>query len=237
MFPLIERALQSRGLVLAREFRSEDVFSESPPADQIRSAETLIGPVGLENIQHCLEDVLANDIPGDLIETGVWAGGATVFMRGVLAAHGDTSRTVWVADSFAGLPSPELTQYEEDAGEEWWSRESWFAIPLDVVERNFARYGLLDDQVRFLAGWFHETLPNAPIDQLALIRLDGDMYGSTMDALRYLYPKLSVGGYVIVDDYSLPKCQAAVDRYRADNNITDEINRVDRAIVYWQRRP
>ena len=89
--------------------------------------------------------------------------------------------------------------------------------------------------MRFLVGWFHETLPSAPIERLALMRLDGDMYGSTMDALRFLYPKLSTAGYVIVDDYWLPGCREAVDEYRAEHGITEELVPVDRAIVYWQR--
>jgi O-methyltransferase len=65
------------------------------------------------------------------------------------------------------------------------------------------RYGLLDDRVRFLVGLFEKTFPAAPIETLALLRLDGDMYGSTSVALDALYyPKLAPGGYVIVDDYN-----------------------------------
>jgi len=234
LYAPFERALSIRGLVLARTIRSSEAFLESPPIP-MNSAETLIGPVGLENVQYCVENVLRNDIPGDLIETGVWRGGAVLFMRGILAAHGDSKRIVWAADSFAGLPSPEQSLYQEDELADYWANESFFAVPLDVVEQNFMRYGLLDDRIRFLVGWFHETLPNASFDQLSIIRLDGDMYGSTMDGLRFLYPKLSVGGYVIVDDYWLPDCKAAVDTFRAENGITDEIVPVDRAIVYWQR--
>jgi O-methyltransferase len=234
LYAPLEKAMSAKGLVLARRVRSEDAFAESPPR-QFRDAETLIGPVGIENVRYCVEDVLRNEVPGDFIEAGVWRGGAAIFMRAMLAAHGDPTRIVWAADSFAGLPSPDESRYQEDKGADWWAAESWFAVPLDVVKRNFARYGLLDERVRFLVGWFHETLPTAPIDQLSVIRLDGDMYGSTMDGLHYLYPKLSVGGYVIVDDYWLPECRAAVDTYRAENRITDEIVRVDRAIVYWQR--
>jgi len=234
LYAPLAKALSLKGLVLARKIRSRDAFLESPPT-QIRNAETLIGPIGLENIRYCVEDVLKNEVPGDLIEAGVWRGGAALFMRGVLAAHDDPKRIVWAADSFAGCPSPEESRYQEDERAGDWAEESWLAIPLDVVKQNFARYGLLDERVRFLVGWFHDTLPNAPFDQLSIIRLDGDMYGSTMDGLRFLYPKLSVGGYIIVDDYWLSDCRAAVDTFRAANGITDEIVPVDRAIVYWQR--
>ena len=82
------------------------------------------------------------------------------------------------------------------------------------VRRNFERYGLLDDQVVFLKGWFKDTLPKADIGALSILRLDGDMYQSTMDALNALYPRVSPGGYCIIDDYALPNCQKAVDEFR-----------------------
>ncbi len=98
------------------------------------------------------------------------------------------------------------------------------------------KYGLLDNQVQFLAGWFCDTLPKAPIHRLAVMRLDGDMYESTMDALRALYPKLSVGGFVIIDDFGyLESCRAAVMDYRAEFGIAEEIKQIDWGGVYWQR--
>jgi len=75
------------------------------------------------------------------------------------------------------------------------------AVPLEEVQALFRRYDLLDAQVRFLKGWFKDTLAGAPIERLALLRLDGDLYESTMDALVPLYDKVSPGGFVIVDDY------------------------------------
>jgi O-methyltransferase len=233
-YKVAEKLLGLGGLTLARSMKSRDIFEQSPPLP-IHSAETLVGPLGLQNIRECVDDVLRNDVPGDLVETGVWRGGAAIYMRGILAARDDRSRTVWAADSYAGLPSPEQSRYPEDADDIDWTKESWLTVTLDEVKANFARYGLLDEQVQFLVGWFHDTLPAAPFDELSVIRLDGDMYGSTMDGLRYLYPKLSVGGYVIVDDYWLPKCRAAVDQYRFENDISDQLISVDRAIVYWQR--
>jgi len=80
---------------------------------------------------------------------------------------------------------------------------------------NFRKYDLLDRQVRFLKGWFSETLPGCPIERLAVLRLDGDMYESTMDALKHFYPKLSAGGYLIVDDYgAAPACKTAIHEFR-----------------------
>jgi O-methyltransferase len=197
-------------------------------------AETMIGLKRLDNLQELVADVIRNDVPGDLIETGVWRGGATIFMRAILAAYGDTRRVVWVADSFAGLPRPNA-EYEADQNDKHWSYTG-LAVSEEEVRANFARYGLLDDQVRFLKGLFQDTLADAPIDQLSILRLDGDMYESTIVALDALYPKLSVGGYLIVDDYgALEPCRRAVDDYRRDHGISEPLVEVDWTGVYWQR--
>lgn len=198
-------------------------------------AESMAGLRRLENLQFCVTDVLRRGVPGDLIETGAWRGGVTIFMRAILEAYGDTERRVWVADSFQGLPRPDPERWPAEAGDEHWTRGE-LAVPLEEVQANFARYGLLDERVRFLAGWFADTLPTAPIERLAVLRLDGDMYGSTMEALEALYPKLSVGGYVIVDDYgAIPQCKEAVTDFRARHDIIDPMETVDWTGVYWQR--
>ena len=232
----LQAVLGRAGFVLARRVDLRDAYLDSPPAVTLRSAETVIGPVGLKNIQELIESVIQDDVPGDLIEAGVWRGGSAIFMRAALEAYGDESRVVWVADSFAGLPRRDSTGYAEDREDALESAdEAWLTVSLDEVQRNFERYGLLDDRVRFLAGWFNETLDDQRIGELALMRLDADMYGSTMDALRLLYPKLSVGGYVVIDDYWLPQCEAAVHAFRENEAIEDEIVRVDRSIAYWRR--
>lgn len=197
--------------------------------------ETMIGLQRLDNVQSCVTDVVRSGVPGDLIETGVWRGGSTIFMRGVLKALGDESRTVWVADSFQGLPKPNAEHYQADSGSRLWTYTE-LAVSAAEVRANFERYGLLDEQVRFLEGWFSDTLPTAPIERLAVLRLDGDMYQSTIEVLETLYPKLSVGGYLIVDDYgALPECRQAVHEYRDAHAITDEIVTVDWTGAYWQR--
>lgn len=203
--------------------------------DHPDDAETMIGLLRMNNIQDLVINILRDNVPGDLIETGVWRGGATIFMRGILKAYGDTSRNVWVADSFQGLPPPDAIRYPADAASRWHTFPE-LAASLDVVKKNFAQYDLLDDQVRFLVGWFRDTLPTAPIANLALLRVDGDMYESTMDALANLYPKLSIGGYMIVDDYNdIESCRAAVDDYRAEYGISDEIKKIDWTGIYWRR--
>jgi O-methyltransferase len=232
---LLSRTLRQRfGLELARR-ETFDPELRAEGRDWPFDAETMIGLRRLDNLQQCVTNVVRDRIPGDLIETGVWRGGAAILMRAVLAAHGETDRMVWVADSFAGLPPPDPDRFPLDARDDHWQHQA-LAISQDEVAGNFRRYGLLDEQVRFLPGWFRDTLPSAPIDRLAVLRLDGDMYESTIVALESLYPKLAVGGYAIVDDYrSHPACKAAVDDYRKAHSIDDAIEVIDWAGVFWRR--
>lgn len=197
-------------------------------------ADTMIGALRLDHLQFCIETILAEDILGDLIETGVWRGGACIFMRGVLAVYGIADRRVFVADSFQGLPPPDSETYPADQGDRLYM-EDILAVSLEVVQANFARYGLLDEQVVFLKGWFKDTLPQAPIEKLAILRLDGDLYESTTDALQNLYPKLSPGGFCIIDDYALPACRQAVDDYRAAMQIDAPLVEIDWTGRYWRK--
>jgi len=197
-------------------------------------AHTMIGGRRLDDLQFCVETVLREGIAGDLIETGVWRGGACIFMRAVLAAHGVEDRKVYVADSFAGLPKPEADRFPVDKGDALY-RAAFLSVSQAEVEDNFRQYGLLDDQVVFLKGWFKDTLPSASIHKLAVLRLDGDLYGSTMDALTHLYPKLSPGGFCIVDDYNWPGCRQAVDDFAAQQGIAMRVNTADLAGQYWRK--
>ncbi len=196
---------------------------------------SMIGLERMNNLETCIEQVLADGVPGDLIETGVWRGGATIFMRAMLAAHGCADRSVWVADSFEGMPPPDIERYPADIGLDLTSHNDLLAVSADTVRASFERYGLLDERVRFVEGWFSDTLTEAPIEQLAILRLDGDLYESTIQALDALYPKLSPGGFLIVDDHFLPPCARAVREYREREGISEEILPIDNAGVYWRR--
>lgn len=197
------------------------------------SADSMIGLKRLENIQFCVEEILKNKIEGDLIETGVWRGGAVIWMKGLLKAYENNDKIVWVADSFSGLPKPDSSKYIQDAHDRHFLYKE-LAISIETVKYNFVKYDLLDDKVKFLVGWFKDTLPNAPIEKLALLRLDGDMYESTMDALTHLYSKLSIGGYIIIDDWgAVDACKEAVLDFRKMNNIIEEIIQIDWSGVYW----
>ena len=199
-------------------------------------AESMIGLKRMSNIQDSIAAIIEDDVPGDLIETGVWRGGATIFMKANLKAWGDTTRKVWVADSFEGLPAPDATRYPADTGDELHT-QTGLAVGLETVKNNFRRYGVLDDRVEFLVGWFKDTLPVAPLDKLALMRLDGDMYESTIQAIEVLYPKLSPGGFCIIDDFGSHASQAgqAVHDYRKEHGITEEIVQIDDFGAFWRK--
>lgn len=199
-------------------------------------ADSMIGLKRMASLCELCERVIDDQVPGDFIETGVWRGGACILMRAVLEAHGVRDRTVWVADSFAGLPPADPEHYPAETVQGWHTFRE-LAVDLETVQENFRKYGLLDGQVRFLKGWFKDTLPVAPIDRLAIARLDGDMYESTRQALEALYPKLQPGGFLIVDDFgSLEPCRTAVMEYRSRHRIEEPIEEIDTTGVFWRRR-
>lgn len=202
------------------------------PADAL----TMIGMQRLTSLQHCVETVLEDGVPGDLVECGVWRGGASMLMRAVLKVYGDETRTVWLADSFEGVPAPDAKNYKTDKGDKLYRAAGVLAVSEAQVRANFERYGLLDDQVRFLPGWFKDTLQDAPIERISVLRLDGDLYESTIQALDALYPKLSSGGFCIIDDYHpIPACKQAVTDYRKNHGISEPIVEVDGTGVLWRK--
>jgi hypothetical protein len=233
-----------------------EVFAALPPAAEASSApsmeeiengvamhpeaDTMIGRPRLDNVEQCILSILKDDVPGDLIEAGVWRGGTCIFMRAMLKAYGIRDRNVWLADSFAGFPPPNPRTYPMDAVYQRYASfakglgES-IAVPVEEVRRRFRGYGLLDDQVRFLEGFFADTLPAAPIERIALLRLDSDYYQSTWESLEALYPRLSPNGYCIIDDYWLTTCRKAVDDFREKNSIKEPIKIIDWTGVYWRK--
>ena len=222
---LLERALA--GMLIQDESISSWNKDHDPEASMIKLAR-------LRNLRVLAERMLLEDISGDMLEAGVWRDGACVLMRGVLAAHGVSDRTVWVADSFAGLPVPNPETRPADVSDQRATVEE-LCMSSEEMQANFERYGLLDSQVRFLKGWFSEALLEAPVDQLALLRLNGDIYTSAAQKLDALYDKVIPGGYVIVDDYLLSGCRQAVDDFRNRHGIHDELNDVNGATVFWRK--
>lgn len=243
--PAVPKHFRGKYLDLVKMALTDLLYENDPGAIEARKAGTdwpsraltMVGLKRLDNVQMCAENVLLHKVPGDFIEAGVWRGGATILMKAILKEYGDPSRVVWVADSFEGLPAPDAEKYPLDKGLGFLHEEQVLTASLPDVRANFERFGLLDDRVRFLKGWFKETLHKAPIKRLAVLRLDGDMYESTMDTLIPLYPKLSPGGYCIADDYfNLEAQRKAVDDYRREHGITEPIKKIDWAGAYWQKR-
>jgi O-methyltransferase len=227
---LLEKTLVGLPYAQAQEYQFRQDGRDWPEL-----AHSMAGMARLHHLRACVEAVVRERIAGDLIETGVWRGGACMLMRAVLRALGDPTRQVWVADSFAGLPKPDAEKYPADAGDTLHSFKE-LAVSLEQVRDNFLRYDLLDEQVMFLKGFFADTLPGAPISQLSVLRLDGDMYESTMDAITALYPKLSVGGFCIVDDYgAVPACRMAVNDYRRAHGIESPMHTIDWTGAWWRK--
>jgi hypothetical protein len=185
------------------------------------NATTMIGLKRLNHLHECVEKVLSENIPGDLIEAGVWRGGAGILMRAVLDLHG-SDRTVWLADSFQGFPDTH-------------GQIPVLPTPLAEVRANFDKYGL-DGGVEFVEGWFAESLPALRNRTWSLVRLDADLHESTMTALECLYPGLSPGGFLIVDDYGpVEQCRRAVHEFRERHGIMDPIQQIDWAGVFWRK--
>ena len=196
-------------------------------------AYSMIGRRRMDSLEACLDIIRQENIAGDLLEAGVCRGGACIFMRGYLEAWGMPDKLVYCADSFEGLPVPSC---DEDKNADL-SKKKYpiLAISEEQVRENFRRYNLLDERVLFLKGWFCDSLPKADIAQLALLRLDADLYESTRDALNALGHKVVPGGFVIVDDYyTFQQCRQAVDEWRTAHGVTSKLESIDNQSVFWR---
>jgi O-methyltransferase len=220
------------------------VYSRPPTEEEIRFRAvgkdwplhglTMTGLTRLDDLQACVEAVVTDGVRGDLIEAGVWRGGASMLMRATLDSLGETERTVWLADSFQGFPSPDAERFPADTGLDL-SPHEFLSVPVDEVRSYFARLGL-DHDLRFVEGFFHETMPRLRGGRWAIARLDGDTYESTWVSLEALYPGLARGGYLIIDDYGfVPACRQAVEDYRREHGIDEEIVEVDWNCARWRR--
>lgn len=204
------------------------------------SALSMVGLKRLRDLRRCVETIVADDVPGDLIEAGSWRGGASILIRATLSSLGADERTLWVADSFQGFPLPQPGDTSADQSVEGeLSGTGYFAPSLEQVRSYFARFGL-DRGVRFVPGFFEETMSTLRGGRWALIRLDADTYRATTVALEALYPGLGAGGFVVIDDYFHPylpdSCRKAVDDFRERHGITEPIEPVDWSAGRWRRQ-
>ena len=195
------------------------------------NAETMVGVERLNQMHEALEVIRTEDVPGDLMETGVWRGGSVIFMAAYVKIH-ELNKVVYVADSFMGLPRPKA-HYKADAGDKHYT-QTWLSVDIETVKNNFKKYGVLGKNVVFVPGYFEDTMPNIAVNQLALLRLDGDMYQSTMDVLENLYFKVSKGGFVVIDDYGLNGARQAVTDFLEANKLSPSIKTIDSTGVFWR---
>ena len=202
---------------------------------------SMVGKKRLNNVHKLIDRIFKDNIEGDFLEAGIWKGGIIIFMRACLLAYNDKNRKVWGIDSFKGLPPLDVHNFPEDKIFEKilddWNRQEMIVSKKEVIE-NINKFDLYDNQVELIEGWFSDVFKkNYNIKKLSLCRIDGDLYQSTYEALVGLYPKISLGGYVIIDDYGLwsGACKKAVDRFREENNINSELIKIDWAGVYWRK--
>ena len=220
--------------VMCWELSAEDLALRTMGGDWPFGGLTMVGLSRLDDLEACIESVVRDGVEGDFIEAGAWRGGASILARATLDSLGADERTVWVADSFQGLPPPDPEAFPEDRELDL-SGVDFLAVPVEEVRTYFQRFGC-GDGVEFVEGFFDETLPGLRGRRWAVVRLDGDTYEATWVGLESLYPGLSAGGYVIIDDYGLiDECRQAVEDYRREHGITDPIEEVDWAAVRWRR--
>lgn len=201
------------------------------------NAKTMVGLNRLSNVEFCLNNVITNSIEGDFVETGVWRGGVIILMAALLELNGVSDKNIWAFDSFEGMPIPNPQAYPMDAKSRLHKQRILKASMEDVIN-NFKAYDIGTERVHFVKGWFKDTIPlyKNEISKISLLRLDADYYESTILALEHLYPKVSVGGYVIIDDFNaFQYCKAAVLDYRKRFNITEPILEIDKEAVYWKK--
>jgi O-methyltransferase len=196
---------------------------------------SMIGAARMRNFRVLLEQVICGGIAGDIVETGVWRGGASILARAVLAAYGVKDRKVILCDSFEGLPPPDPRQYPADEGATF-HEYAELAVSEEEVRRNFEKFGLFDDQVVPLKGWFKATMAHVPSNRIAILRLDGDLYESTIIPLKHLFDKVPAGGFIIVDDYEcVPACKLAVDDFLVERALKPDIRHIDGVGVFFQK--
>eukprot|EP00802_Teleaulax_amphioxeia_P006405 Tamp_06409.p1 GENE.Tamp_06409~~Tamp_06409.p1 ORF type:complete len:492 (+),score=79.04 Tamp_06409:1203-2678(+) len=202
-------------------------------------ARSMVGLQGLSDLQTFVEVILGQEVEGDLVETGVWQGGSCILMAAVLRANNDRKRKVWVMDSFEGCPEPDAESFPQDANDKHHTFKN-LQVSVHKVTSNFADFGLESDQIELVRGWFHDSVFSdrvQAIEKLALLRLDGDLYQSTIEVLRGLYYKVAVGGFVVVDDWRLDGMQArsAVIDFHRECEIQETIHVGQDGLAWWRK--
>src|SRR5262249_2769086 len=180
------------------------------------------------------EYILNTNVLGDFVECGVWRGGSMMIVALTAIALGNSTRRLFLFDTFEGHPKPDRGKDGADNFNEWQSRRisdrssDWARVSLEDVRRNVESTGYPVDKIIFVKGMVQDTLAaNAP-ERIYLLRLDTDWYDSTAYELKYLYPRLSDRGVLILDDYgSMPGARRATDEYFKERRDAPLFNRID----------
>lgn len=235
----VSSALSKRGLSLEREF-SADLSSEK--IDTIRAVRpyTMTTVARIEAVCAATEYIIKNDIPGAFVESGVWMGGSSMAAALTLVKLGVSDRDLYLYDTFEGIPAPgehdRLIGHDRSVSE-WWDEENskpgaapFLEAPVEIVRENMARTGYDLDRVQLIAGLVEETIPATAPEQIAFLRLDTDWYSSTKVEMDELFPRLSPGGVLIVDDYGFTAgSRKAVDEFLATYDRPVFLHRIDAA--------
>jgi cephalosporin hydroxylase len=190
---------------------------------------TAVGRNQLDHLERTLEAIRAEGVEGDVATCGAGRGGAAIFAHGFLAAYEIEARRVWVADTFRSTPEGAEHKPLDEGGVDD------LLADLNQVREGFERFGLLDDQVRFLQGRFADTLPDAPFEQLALLHIGGNVGSEAGVALDHVYGRLAIGGYVVIEDYYDQACHDAIEAFRTRHRVVEPIERVGVRGATWRK--
>lgn len=193
---------------------------------------TMTSPERVCALAKAVEYVALNDIEGAIVECGVWRGGSMMAVAYSLLAIGCTRYDLHLFDTFSGMVEP--SRKDGNAAGEKWKRkandkEGWCFATLDDVRANLAATGYPSSRIHFVEGRVEDTIPASAPSSISLLRLDTDWYESTRHDLEHLYPRLTPGGVLVIDDYgSWPGCRKAVDEFFGGARKPLLLNRIDR---------
>jgi len=221
-----------------------DFEPEFKPIHEACRPFTMTGPLRMYAMHQAVKYIESAEIPGDIVECGVWRGGSAMVAAMTMLALGRTGRTIWLYDTFEGMTLPSERDVDADGRSalmRWnteWSAgarrdgagSDWCYASLEEVRDNVLGTGYPEDRVRFVRGKVEDTIPEQSPPQIALLRLDTDWYDSTYHEFVHLYPRLSEKGVLILDDYgSWQGAREATDRYFAEHGDQPFLSRIDEA--------
>ena len=194
---------------------------------------TMTSPERINALWEATQYVARANIPGSFVECGVWRGGSMMVVAKTLLSLNDTSRDLYLFDTFEGMTTPterDVAYNGTSALAFFETRDDWCAASLVDVETNMKTTGYPDHLIHYVRGPVEETIPEHIPDEIALLRLDTDWYASTKHELLHLYPRLVMGGVLILDDYGhWEGSRGAVDEYFKEHQVVAPFLRIDSA--------